>query len=193
MDNSLSGKRIIVGVTGGIAAYKAPLLVRLLVKAGAEVTCAVTDHALQFVTELTLETVSGHRVYKELFDRSNPHSTEHISLKDWGDAMIVAPATANIIGKMASGIADDALSTLLLAFRKPLFIAPAMNTEMLENYAVRRNIGYLRANGVEIIESASGELACGATGNGRMEEPDSLQGGGRQAGAHHRRTHIRKD
>lgn len=174
MLNALQGKRIIVGVTGGIAAYKAPLLVRLLVKAGAEVTCAVTDHALQFVTELTLETVSGHRVYKELFDRSNPHSTEHISLKDWGDAMIVAPATANIIGKMASGIADDALSTLLLAFRKPLFVAPAMNTEMLENYAVRRNIDYLRANGVEIIESASGELACGATGNGRMEEPERI-------------------
>jgi len=174
MTNVLSGKRIIVGITGGIAAYKAPMLVRLLVKAGAEVTCAVTEHALQFVTELTLETVSGHQVYKALFDRSNPHSTEHISLKDWGDAMVVAPATANIIGKMASGIGDDALSTLLLAFSKPLFLAPAMNTEMLENYAVRRNIDYLRSNGVEIIESASGELACGANGKGRMEEPEQI-------------------
>ena len=174
MTNVLSGKRIIVGITGGIAAYKAPMLVRLLVKAGAEVTCAVTEHALQFVTELTLETVSGHQVYKALFDRNNPHSTEHISLKDWGDAMVVAPATANIIGKMASGIGDDALSTLLLAFRKPLFLAPAMNTEMLENYAVRRNIDYLRSNGVEIIESASGELACGANGKGRMEEPEQI-------------------
>ncbi len=150
------------------------MLVRLLVKAGAEVTCAVTEHALQFVTELTLETVSGHRVYKDLFDRQNPHSTEHISLKDWGDAMVVAPATANIIGKMASGIADDALSTLLLSFRKPLFLAPAMNTQMLESPALKRNIEMLRADGVNIIESTSGELACGTSGDGRMEEPENI-------------------
>ncbi len=170
----LQGKRIIVGVSGGIAAYKTPLLVRLLVKAGAEVMCAVTEHALQFVTELTLETVSGNRVYSQLFDRSNPHSTEHISLKDWGDAMVVAPATANIIGKMASGIGDDALSTLLLSFRKPLFICPAMNTQMLESPALQRNLDYLRANGATVIESTSGELACGTTGNGRMEEPERI-------------------
>ena len=170
----LQGKRIIVGVSGGIAAYKTPLLVRLLVKAGAEVMCAVTEHALQFVTELTLETVSGNRVYSQLFDRSNPHSTEHISLKDWGDAMVVAPATANIIGKMASGIGDDALSTLLLSSRKPLFICPAMNTQMLESPALQRNLDYLRANGATVIESTSGELACGTTGNGRMEEPERI-------------------
>ena len=174
MDNTLESKHIIVGITGGIAAYKAPALVRLLVKAGAEVTCAVTSHALQFVTELTLETVSGHRVYSELFDRSNPHTTEHISLKDWGDAMVVAPATANIIGKMANGIADDALSTLLLSFRKPVFIAPAMNTQMLENYAFQRNMDYLRDNGVKIIASTAGKLACGANGDGRMEEPERI-------------------
>lgn len=170
----LRGKHIIVGVSGGIAAYKAPLLVRLLVKAGAEVTCAVTDHALQFVTELTLETVSQHRVYKALFDRDNPHSTEHISLKDWGDALVVAPATANIVGKMANGIGDDALSTLLLSFRKSVFLCPAMNTQMLESYAYKRNIAYLRDNGVHIIESTAGELACGTTGDGRMAEPECI-------------------
>ena len=129
-NNVLQGKHIIVGITGGIAAYKSPLLVRLLVKAGAEVTCAVTPHALQFVTKLTLETVSNHPVYSDLFEHDNPHTTEHISLKDWGDAMVVAPATANIISTVANGIADDALSTLLLSFRKPLFICPAMNTQM---------------------------------------------------------------
>ena len=102
----LSGKNIIVGVTGGIAAYKTPLLVRLLVKAGANVRCAMSQHAQQFVTKLTLETVSGNVVYTDLFDRDNPHSTEHISLKEWGDAMVVAPATANIIGKIANGIGD---------------------------------------------------------------------------------------
>ena len=113
---NLQGKHIVVGITGGIAAYKTPMLVRLLVKAGASVHCAVTKNALQFVTELTLETVSQNKVYSDLFATANDHTTEHISLKDWADLIIVAPATANIIGKMASGIADDALSTLLLSF-----------------------------------------------------------------------------
>ena len=183
---------MLVGITGGIAAYKSPLLVRLLVKAGAEVCCAVTEHALQFVTPLTLETVSGHPVYSDLFDRSNPHSTEHISLKEWGDAMIVAPATANIIGKMATGIADDALSTLLLSFRKPTFVCPAMNTQMLESPALQRNLEQLRQDGVQIVDSNSGELACGTTGNGRMAEPEqiveavtaALTAGGDYAGRH---------
>ncbi len=172
--DSLRGKHIIVGISGGIAAYKSPFLVRLLKKAGAEVKCAVTEHALQFVTELTLETVSGEQVYKELFGHENPHTTEHISLKDWGDAMVVAPATANIIGKMANGIGDDALSTLLLSFRRPVFICPAMNTQMLEGYAYKRNVKYLKENGVEFIESQCGELACGTTGDGRMEEPERI-------------------
>lgn len=169
-----AGKKIIVGISGGIAAYKAPLLVRLLVKAGAEVKCVTTQHALQFVTPLTLETLSQNKVYCDLFDSKNDHTTEHISLKDWGDLMVVAPATANIIGKLASGIGDDALSTLLLSFRKPLFVCPAMNTQMLECPAVGRNIAYLRETGVHIIESASGELACGANGKGRMEEPEEI-------------------
>ena len=174
MTTNLKGKHIIVGISGGIAAYKAPLLVRLLVKAGAEVRCAVTEHALQFVTELTLETVSGNQVYKQLFDRDNPHSTEHISLKEWGDILIVAPATTNIIGKMACGIGDDALSTLLLSFRKTTFVCPAMNSQMLESPAYRRNAETLRSDGINFIESTSGELACGTIGNGRMAEPEDI-------------------
>lgn len=174
MSTSLKDKHIIVGISGGIAAYKAPLLVRLLVKAGAHVRCAVTEHALQFVTKLTLETVSGNEVYSDLFDRDNPHSTEHISLKDWGDILVVAPATANIIGKAACGIADDALSTLMLSFRKTTFVCPAMNTQMLESPAYQRNAAQLKKDGVLFIESESGELACGTVGNGRMAEPESI-------------------
>ena len=167
--------KVIVGITGGIAAYKAPLLVRLLRKAGHEVKCVATEHALQFVTPLTLETVSGNKLYADLFASDNDHSTEHISLKDWGDLMVVAPATANIIGKMASGIGDDALSTLLLSFsRKPIVLAPAMNTQMWENAAVQRNIAYLRSIGVHIVEPAEGELACGTSGTGRMAEPEEI-------------------
>lgn len=167
--------RVIVGITGGIAAYKAPQLVRLLRKAGHEVRCAATPHALQFVTPTTLETLSGARLYSDLFAPANEHSTEHISLKDWGDMMVVAPATANCIGKLAAGIADDALSTLLVSFaRKPLWLAPAMNTQMWECPAVQRNIAYLRSTGIHIIEPESGELACGASGTGRMPEPEAI-------------------
>ena len=167
--------KVIVGITGGIAAYKSPLLVRLLRKAGHEVKCVATEHALQFVTPLTLETVSGNKLYADLFASDNDHTTEHISLKDWGDVMVVAPATANIIGKMASGIGDDALSTLLLSFaRKPIVVAPAMNTQMWENPAVQRNIAYLRSVGVHIVEPAEGELACGTSGTGRMAEPEEI-------------------
>lgn len=167
--------KVIVGITGGIAAYKAPLLVRLLVKAGHEVKCVATSHALQFVTPLTLETVSGNKLYADLFASGNDHTTEHISLKDWGEAMVVAPATANIIGKLASGIGDDALSTLLLSFSgKPLVMAPAMNTQMWEHPAVQRNVATLRSMGVHIVEPDSGHLACGTTGTGRMAEPEAI-------------------
>ena len=167
--------KVIVGITGGIAAYKAPLLVRLLRKEGHEVKCVATDHALQFVTRLTLETVSDNKLYSDLFDHVNDHSTEHISLKDWGDMIIVAPATANIIGKMASGIGDDALSTLLLSMsRKPIMLAPAMNTQMWECPAVQRNIEYLRSVGVQIVSPTDGELACGTSGTGRMAEPEEI-------------------
>lgn len=167
--------RVIVGITGGIAAYKAPQLVRLLRKAGHEVRCAATAHALQFVTPATLETLSGAPLYSDLFAPANEHSTEHISLKDWGDLVVVAPATANIIGKLANGIADDALSTLLVSCsRMPILLCPAMNTQMWECPAVQRNIEYLRSTGVHILEPASGSLACGTTGTGRMPEPEEI-------------------
>ena len=164
--------RIIVGITGGIAAYKAPELVRLLKKAGHEVRCAATEHALEFVTRVTLETVSGAPLYSDLFAAGR---TEHISLKDWGDMLVVAPATANIIGKVASGIADDALSTLLLAFsNKPVVMAPAMNCEMWAHPAVQRNIATLKSWGIHMVGPAQGELACGVNGVGRMSEPETI-------------------
>ena len=164
--------KIIVGITGGIAAYKAPELVRLLVKAGHQVRCAATDHALQFVTRVTLETVSQHPLYCDLFASGG---TEHISLKDWGDLLLVAPATANIIGKVACGIADDALSTLLLAFSgKPVIMAPAMNCEMWAHPAVQRNIATLKNWGIRMVGPAEGELACGVSGVGRMSEPETI-------------------
>ena len=164
--------RIVVGITGGIAAYKAPELVRLLVKAGHEVRCAATEHALQFVTRVSLETVSGAPLYHDLFASGG---TEHISLKDWGDMLVVAPATANIIGKVASGIADDALSTLLLAFsQKPVVMAPAMNSLMWAHPAVQRNVALLKSWGIRMVGPEEGELACGTSGVGRMAEPSAI-------------------
>ena len=173
----LEGKRIIVGISGGIAAYKIPELIRLLVKAGAEVRVATTKNALQFVTELTLQTLSGSRVYSDVFAAINEHSTEHISLPDWCDAMIVAPATANVLGKMSSGIADDALTTTICSCvaRKPMLIAPAMNDKMWENPAVQQAITTIRSwDNCSVIEPAEGLLACGTSGKGRMPEPEEL-------------------
>ena len=164
--------RIVVGITGGIAAYKAPELVRLLKKQGHEVRCAATAHALEFTSRATLETVSGAPLYSDLFASGG---TEHISLKDWGELLVVAPATANIIGKVASGIADDALSTLLLAFsHKPVIMAPAMNSDMWAHPAVQRNIETLRGWGIHFVGPAEGELACGTSGTGRMAEPETI-------------------
>ena len=164
--------KIIVGITGGIAAYKAPELVRLLKKAGHEVRCAATEHALQFVTRVTLETVSENPLYSDLFASGH---TEHISLKDWGDLLVVAPATANIIGKVANGIADDALSTLLLAFsQKPVILAPAMNSLMWAHPAVQHNIEILKNRGIRMVGPADGALACGTHGVGRMAEPEEI-------------------
>ena len=164
--------RIVLGITGGIAAYKAPELVRLLKKAGHEVRCAATEHALEFVTRVTLETVSGAPLYSDLFASGR---TEHISLKDWGEMLVVAPATANIIGKVAGGIADDALSTLLLAFSgKPVIMAPAMNCEMWAHPAVQRNVATLKSWGIRMVGPEEGELACGVSGVGRMAEPEAI-------------------
>ena len=164
--------RIIVAATGGIAAYKTPEVVRQLVRAGHEVRCAATDHALQFVTRATLETVSSHPLYHDLFASGG---TEHISLKEWADLLVVAPATANIIGKVASGIADDALSTLLLAMPpERVLLAPAMNTQMWHHPAVQRNLATLRSWGIRTVGPDDGALACGTSGTGRMADPQQI-------------------
>lgn len=171
----LEGKKVLVGISGGIAAYKVPLLVRLLVKKGCEVKVIVTDNALEFVTEMTLQTLSSHKVYHNMFTGyNNEKSTEHISLANWADMMIVAPATANIIGKYANGIADDALSTTLLAFNKTVFLSPAMNSNMYSHIAVQTNLQKLKTFGVELIDAKEGFLACGVNGKGRMAEPEEI-------------------
>ena len=175
---SLQGKHIIIGISGGIAAYKIPELIRSLVKAGAEVRVATTHNALQFVTELTLQTVSGNRVYSDVFAAINEHATEHISLPEWADILLVAPATANVVCKTAAGIADDALTTTICSCvaRKPIVIAPAMNDKMWENAAVQQAIATLRTwKNLHIIEPAEGPLACGTSGKGRMPEIEELQ------------------
>lgn len=168
------GKRILLGVSGGIAAYKIPMLVRLLTREGNEVKIVASNSALNFVSELTLQTLSKHRVYTDMFLPYEENTTEHISLSEWADVFIVAPATANIIGKYANGIADDALSTVLLAFEKKVFFAPAMNTAMYNNLAVRNNLNILLNRGIEIIEGEEGELACGSVGKGRMAEIEQI-------------------
>lgn len=164
-----------VGISGGIAAYKIPELIRLLRKAGAEVRVATTKNALEFVTELTLQTLSGYKVYSDVFAAINTHSTEHISLPDWADLMIIAPATANVLGKMANGIADDALTTTFCAMRKPVVIAPAMNDKMYRCPATQEAMRHLSGwDNITMLDCAEGELACGTTGRGRMQEPDAL-------------------
>lgn len=174
---SLQGKHIVVGISGGIAAYKIPELIRSLVKAGAEVRVATTKNALEFVTELTLQTLSGSRVYSDVFAAINEHATEHISLPEWCDAMIVAPATANVLAKMATGIADDALTTTICSCvaRKPIVVAPAMNDKMWENPAMQRAVETIRGwQNIRVVEPVEGLLACGTSGKGRMPEVEEL-------------------
>ncbi len=167
----LQGKHILVGITGGIAAYKIPELIRLLRKQGAFVHVVTTQNALQFVTPLVLETLSNNKVYTDVFAPHNEHNTEHISLPDRADLMIVAPCTANVIGKMANGIADDALTTTFLAMQKPVLIAPAMNDKMFAHPAVQKNIATLQSwEHVSVMDCAEGMLACGTSGKGRMQE-----------------------
>ena len=165
---------ILLGISGGIAAYKSLSLIRLFQKNNAEVKVVATPNALQFVTPLSLQTLSQNKVYVNPFEILENVDVEHIALAEWADALVVAPATANIIGKFANGIADDALSTLFLACDKPVFIAPAMNTKMLHHVAVQQNIRILQQRGCHILASGSGYLACGTCGDGRMQEPDLL-------------------
>ena len=168
------GKHIVIGISGGIAAYKTLSLIRLFKKNGYDVRVTATRNALQFVTPLTIETLSQNRLYTDMFDAHRTLEVEHISMADWADALVVAPATANIIAKFAHGIADDALSTLFLAVKTPVFIAPAMNSNMFGNPAVQQNLTTLRERGCRILDPNDGFLACGTSGSGRMQEPEEI-------------------
>lgn len=167
----LQGKEIVLGVTGGIAAYKAVEIVSRLRKAGANVHVIMTKEATQFVTELTFREISGQPVAVDMWEKVMQFNVEHIALAQLADLMLIAPATANIIAKAAVGIADDMLSTTLLAMKAPIYMAPAMNTNMYENPITQRNIAELKARGFHIIEPAAGHLACGTSGKGRLPEP----------------------
>lgn len=170
----LKGKRFIVGITGSIAAYKAAILVRLLVKAGADVRVVMTPLARSFITPLTLATLSKHPILVDFFDPENGAWNSHVSLGEWADAYIVAPATANTLAKMATGVADNLLLTTYLSARCPVFVAPAMDLDMYAHAATQENLERLRSRGCRVIEPASGELASGLDGKGRMEEPERI-------------------
>jgi len=167
-------KTVVLGVTGSIAAYKACELVRLFVKGGFDVHVVMTEHAKEFVTPLTFRTLSRNPVPSELFGPADEWKPGHISLAEAADMVVVAPASANILAKMAHGIADDLLSSILLATKAPIVVAPAMNTGMYENPATRANFALLKSRAVKFVEMESGELACGTSGVGRMADPAKI-------------------
>lgn len=168
-------KNVVLGVTGGIACYKACQLVSSLKKKGYSVDVIMTKNACEFVSPLTFETLSGRPVVVSTFDRNHPWEVEHISLAKKADIFVIAPATANIIGKIACGIADDMLSTTVMATKSPVLVAPAMNTNMYENPVVRENIARLKSLGYLFIEPSVGRLACGDVGKGKMAEPSEIE------------------
>lgn len=170
----LKRKTILLGVTGGIAAYKSASLASMLVKSGAEVHVLMTEHATNFITPITFETLTGNRCVIDTFDRNFEFHVEHVALAQKADVAVIAPATANVIAKIAHGMADDMLTTTFLACRCPKIIVPAMNTAMYENAVTQNNLKALRKYGMEIIDPASGRLACGDTGAGKMPEPELL-------------------
>lgn len=170
----LRGKTVVLGVTGGIAAYKSAALTSLLVKAGAQVQVIMTEHARQFIAPLTFESLTGRRCLTDTFDRNHEYSTEHVELAKEADVVMIAPATANIIAKIAHGMADDMLTTTILACDCPKIVAPAMNTRMYENPVTQDNIRKLEEYGMTIAHPTSGHLACGDIGKGKMLEPEEL-------------------
>ena len=170
----LKDKNILLGVTGGIAAYKIANLASMLKKQGSNVKVIMTENACQFITPMTFETLTAQKVYTDTFDRNFEFKVDHIELGKWADVFLIAPATANVIGKLANGIADDMLTTTALAMRCPIVVSPAMNTTMFENKVVKHNIMKLRTYGMDIIMPASGHLACGDSGAGKMPEPEML-------------------
>jgi phosphopantothenoylcysteine decarboxylase/phosphopantothenate--cysteine ligase len=171
---ALTGKRILLGITGGIAAYKAAELVRLLTRAGADVRVAMTQAATRFITPVTLQALSGQPVWTDMWDPRVPDNMGHIEHSRDRDAIVVAPASADFLAKVAHGLADDLLSALCVARRCPLLLAPAMNVEMWQNAATRRNVETLRADGVRFAGPAAGDQACGEVGLGRMLEPPQI-------------------
>lgn len=173
-DTTLKGRRILLGVTGSIAAYKAALLVRGLVKEGADVQVVMTPLAKQFITPLTMATLSRHPILVEFFDPENGAWNSHVSLGEWADLYLIAPATANTLAKMTYGIADNLLLTSYLSARCPVAVAPAMDLDMFAHPATQENLARLRERGVAIIEPGSGELASGLSGKGRMAEPEAI-------------------
>ncbi len=170
----LKGKHIILGITGSIAAYKAAYLLRLLVKRGAEVQVVMTPSGKEFITPVTLSSLSGKPVVSEFFTANTGEWHSHVDLGLWADAMVIAPATASTIGKMANGIADNMLVTTYLSCKAPVFVAPAMDLDMFAHPSTQRNLDLLRSYGNHIIEPAAGELASHLTGKGRMEEPEKI-------------------
>ncbi len=170
----LSGKNVVLGVTGSIAAYKIANLASALVKLHADVTVIMTKNATNFINPITFESLTGNKCLVDTFDRNFQYSVEHVSLAKKTDIFLVAPASANVIGKMANGIADDMLTTTILACRCPKLVSPAMNTNMYENPIVQDNLETLKRYGFEVIDPACGYLACGDTGAGKMPEPDIL-------------------
>lgn len=170
----LTNKTILLGVTGGIACYKAAELASALVKQHASVHVIMTEHATEFITPLTFETITGKRTVVNTFDRNRLHQVEHIALADMADLVLIAPATANVLAKLAHGIADDMLTTTVLACDCPKMAAPAMNTRMYENPVTQDNLKALRNYGWDLIEPSSGRLACGALGKGKLPDPVDL-------------------
>ncbi|KAA3635785.1 MAG: bifunctional phosphopantothenoylcysteine decarboxylase/phosphopantothenate--cysteine ligase CoaBC, partial [Calditrichaeota bacterium] len=171
---SVKGKKILLGMTGGIACYKIPYLVRSLRKAEAEVIVVMTKSATEFITPLTLETVSNNPVAVEMFEHQQYIATRHIDLAEWADLIMIAPATANCLGKVASGISDDLLTTVICATPRPVVFAPAMNPQMWANKITQKNIRELANLGYQFIQPNEGEMACDHFGVGRMPEPDEL-------------------
>lgn len=170
----LKGKHIILGISGGIAAYKSASLLRLFVKAGAEVQVVITPAGKEFITPVTLSALSGKPVVSEFFTANTGEWHSHVDLGLWADAMVIAPATANTIAKMANGVADNMLVTTYLSAKAPVFIAPAMDLDMMAHPSTKRNIELLRSYGNHIIEASEGELASHLVGKGRMEEPENI-------------------
>lgn len=170
----LENKTVLLGVTGGIAAYKSASLASKLVKAGAEVRVIMTENATNFINPITFESLTGHKCVVDTFDRNFEFKVEHVALAQKADVIIIAPATANVMAKLAYGLADDMLTTTVLASKAPKIIAPAMNTGMYENPATQHNIEVLKNYGMEVITPASGYLACGDVGAGKMPEPEDL-------------------